>query len=674
MAQRNEKDSIMMALRNDALTDTSKVNIAIRLAKYWRNSNSDSARQYAQIALEISTRSQFLRGKGAALNLLGLVAKDKGEQEKAVQLFRQSLLAFKTLGHSYAVANGYNNLGLTYDDVLNKKAALSCYDSALILYQSLSQTLKTAETYNNFGQSYRKNGNYIAALDNYFKALKLFRENQGDSVWIKRVLGNIAVVYQKMKNYPEAISYGQQALALIPADNLYSRITTLTNLSDAYILSGDYPHAEKTLLECQQLINRFDSPESKAALLSSLGYIKIKTGKAAESIPLLEEAVTIANRLNIPEGQATTLNNLAEAWLILKNLSKSRASAVKALQVAKKHHLDDQLEIALKNLAQVAIADGDFKSGYEYINQQMQVKDSLFNEKTVKRFYEIEKEYALDKKQSEITLLANQNQIKELQLVQERNTRLFLLIGLAIALFSLTVIYLLYQSKARLNQKLAEQNTLIHSINKDLQAQALRAQMNPHFIFNSLNSIQFLISRQETSKAIDYLSKFALLLRKVMDNSEKNFIPLSDEIELLNLYLQLESLRFDGSFAYHIDVQVDNPNAHQVPPLVVQPYIENAILHGLMPKTGNRQLHIRFSQQPHLLLCEIQDNGIGRTAAMENSKRKRKLFNSKGMNYTDQRIKVMNNMFDHQSRIKVTDLVAEGKANGTLVSIAFANA
>ncbi len=146
------------------------------------------------------------------------------------------------------------------------------------------------------------------------------------------------------------------------------------------------------------------------------------------------------------------------------------------------------------------------------------------------------------------------------------------------------VFYYAFKTKSSLSKKLESQNNLIELINKDLKVQALRAQMNPHFIFNSLNSIQFLIMKNETAHAFDYLEKFASLLRRVMDNSIKDWIPLTEEIALLKLYIELESLRFDSSFSYEIKADIAQMDDYKIPPMVVQPYIENAILHGLMPK------------------------------------------------------------------------------------------
>ena len=148
----------------------------------------------------------------------------------------------------------------------------------------------------------------------------------------------------------------------------------------------------------------------------------------------------------------------------------------------------------------------------------------------------------------------------------------------------------------------------------DNQISALRAQMNPHFIFNSLSSIQHLITTGNKESAIKYLSKFSLLMRNLLESSIEAKIVLSEEISLLKKYLQLEALRFNNSFQFKISV-ADNLDAEaiEVPALLVQPFVENAILHGLLNKPGDdKLLEVRFKKQDEFVICEIEDNGIGR--------------------------------------------------------------
>lgn len=203
---------------------------------------------------------------------------------------------------------------------------------------------------------------------------------------------------------------------------------------------------------------------------------------------------------------------------------------------------------------------------------------------------------------------------------------------------------------------------------------ALRAQMNPHFIFNSLNSIQECIVNYKIEDANTYLSRFSKMLRMVIDYSERNFISLEKEIEFLNLYLGLESLRFGQSFKYTIEVDPDlDEEESKIPSLLIQPFAENAIWHGLLHKEGSRELNIRFKiRDEDQLLCIIEDNGIGRKRAAEIKAGKfdAQKHESKGMKISQERIDLVRLQTDQSTDIRIEDLYDEsGNANGTRVTV-----
>jgi hypothetical protein len=199
-----------------------------------------------------------------------------------------------------------------------------------------------------------------------------------------------------------------------------------------------------------------------------------------------------------------------------------------------------------------------------------------------------------------------------------------------------------------------------------IKMSALRAQMNPHFIFNSLNSIQHLISKGDRLNALKYLTKFSTLLRQVLESSIHVNIPLKNEIELLKIYLELESMRFDNSFQYKITVgsalDVDNL---ELPIMLLQPYVENAINHGLLPKQhGVKEIHISFSDQEHFVTCVIQDTGIGRKASMERKNNLKSNRPSRGLELSRQRLQLMNQNIAVSDLITITD-----SDDGTAVEI-----
>lgn len=216
-------------------------------------------------------------------------------------------------------------------------------------------------------------------------------------------------------------------------------------------------------------------------------------------------------------------------------------------------------------------------------------------------------------------------------------------------------------------------NAAIKQQMAELEGKALRAQMNPHFIFNSLNAIQELIVTKKVDEGYQYLSNFSKLLRQVLNNSEKNLVPLSAEIEMIQLQLSLESLRFKNAFSYSVIIDENiEPEMVNVPPLLLQPYVENAVWHGLRHKEGNKNLRIRIKEKVQQLDIEIEDDGIGREKAAEIKKQKlgAEQFESKGSILSAQRIKILADQYPGTASVKISDNQNEkGEATGTVVRI-----
>jgi hypothetical protein len=206
----------------------------------------------------------------------------------------------------------------------------------------------------------------------------------------------------------------------------------------------------------------------------------------------------------------------------------------------------------------------------------------------------------------------------------------------------------------------------------EVEMQALRAQMNPHFMFNSLNSINNFILNNDIDNASAYLTRFSRLMRLILDNSREDWVPLEQELRALELYLGMESLRFDHAFDWEIITgnEVDK-NLAIVPPMVVQPYVENAIWHGLLhKKNGTGKLLVTIEKQEDVLQITIEDNGVGRTASKLLKGQMGAHKKSHGMDITSERMATINKVYNADLRMKITDKYsADDKPVGTQVSI-----
>jgi LytS/YehU family sensor histidine kinase len=216
-----------------------------------------------------------------------------------------------------------------------------------------------------------------------------------------------------------------------------------------------------------------------------------------------------------------------------------------------------------------------------------------------------------------------------------------------------------------------QKNAELQQQRTEMEMQALRAQMNPHFIFNSLNSINRFILQNDRAQASEYLTKFSKLVRMILQNSQASLITLESELESLDLYLNLESLRFNYHFDYHITVPKDlDKEVLQVPPLILQPYVENAIWHGLMHKEEKGHLDIEISENDDQLFLKIKDNGVGRAKAKAMSSKSATKHKSMGLRITENRIAILQKNGSQESPVTIHDLVSDdGTPAGTEVII-----
>ena len=226
-----------------------------------------------------------------------------------------------------------------------------------------------------------------------------------------------------------------------------------------------------------------------------------------------------------------------------------------------------------------------------------------------------------------------------------------------VVLVFLGAVFLFFKLRENRIKKEQARQTAINKQIAEIRMMALRSQMNPHFIFNSLNSIQHFITTHEKDEALHYLSKFSKLIRKILENSRQNTVSISNELELLQLYIQLEQLRFSNKFDYHIkvDEKIDVENI-EIPPLLIQPYIENAIQHGLINKNSKGDLWLSLERYNGSLICKIEDNGIGREKAQQIEQKKISRHIALGIKVTNERISNLSSLLDYKIEVVIEDL------------------
>jgi LytS/YehU family sensor histidine kinase len=300
----------------------------------------------------------------------------------------------------------------------------------------------------------------------------------------------------------------------------------------------------------------------------------------------------------------------------------------------------------------------DFKNAYTYYVLYKQYNDSTNQQGFQLGLANARAQFESERKEKELEFLS-------LELEQ----REYMVYGLGGILFMILVIGLLIFNQFRLNSKrrITEMN---HQLSEMTQ-QNLRQQMNPHFIFNTLNSIQYYMYQHDKISTNNYLTKFSSLMRKILENSQHTSIAIKDELDAIQLYLELETLRFKEKFDYeiHVDEDIDTL-LYKIPTMLIQPYVENAIGHGLIHKEGKGFLKIEFALHDSFINCSIEDNGIGREAAMEIRKNRNNNHNSLGTRIAEARLNLVNSLYSKTMKIRYTDLKDDtGHPAGTHVEI-----
>jgi tetratricopeptide (TPR) repeat protein len=307
---------------------------------------------------------------------------------------------------------------------------------------------------------------------------------------------------------------------------------------------------------------------------------------------------------------------------------------------------------------------GDFVGALNAQRQAAQWRDSIYSADATESLLALEAQLWTEKNQHYLDLAEKQNELKtkEAQIAQNKSDRLSTQRNWLITIF---VLLLLGGGIAWYLNRKRRQNIMQRKIT-ELRIAALRAQMNPHFIFNALGSVQLLINTQKSREANMYLSSFARLLRTILENSGSATLSLEEELEALKLYVQLEALRFKFEYQIEVDEEI-NPADVRMPGMLIQPLIENAIKHGISGKHQDGRLKVRFHQKEEGLLCVVEDNGIGREEAGK-IKREAGLHRSIGIGLIREQLDLIRPF--RKDRLRIIDLKdPSGKATGTRIEI-----
>jgi len=567
------------------------------------------------------------------------------------------------------------NLAVSYlnHDTLN--LSLQYHQKALELAQQVGDSLQIARSRFELGTYYTEKGYYENALTHLLSSLEILEklsQDKNTTVFeskISFITNNIGTLYSRINNNDKAMEYYRYSLGIKESlgDSL-GVAHMLNNIGLLYVEENKFEKAEDYYKKALRIIKKDGDEIDVSESISVLMLLMMKQKQYSKAIGYFDTLETFFNVM--PERAIlAALSNISSLWLDLGKPDKAYAYINQMIELSKRSNTIWLLSESYKLLSEYSAQKNNFEKAYRYHKKYLQLKDSVMNLEMNSKMAEMQTKYETEKKEKQITILQKDKQLTQVEADRQKAMKLVYLASSLVILFIAIVIILEIKNRDKRKQEILEKQNL------ENEQRLLRAQMNPHFLFNSLNTVQGFISANDEFKAMTFLSKFGNLLRDILENSRENMISLENELDTLRLYIEMEQLRYSNSFEFEIliDEKLDIEQS-MIPPLIIQPFVENSIKHGLSTKKGNGKLTIELNNNEGSIKITIADNGIGRKKSKEFSASKKKQHRSMGLELTNERLKKIEKTTGVKTSVKITDLyISDGKAGGTLVVIDIPN-
>lgn len=574
---------------------------------------------------------------------------------------------------------------MAQDSIRTKASKSSLNKKAKEVEQTLSKSNpeSTADKYVELANELDKKGDYAKAEDYLKRALPIYQKQKNKDK-IASTTRSIAQIQEKQNKVKEAIKNYQSA-SEEAVDVGYSRM----NSNDASRLQNKSPKAQAEYLDSNiKILENEGKLDDAAEVYKQKAVVDLKSENKEMAIENYEKAIAVskdkpeevlkikseiskvyASENNLDKAIEITKNTISEAEKIGSVSQQIEQQQTLADLYFKNENQDDAIvlleetyHLALKNgrtfdakKAMLALSDYYRKKGNQV--KAIELYDQFLNDfdRMIQADSSLVDAKIFQVTEEKIKQLEKERALKD-ELITKKNKFNYVLIGSVI----LMLILLGWIAKALFS---------IKTKNKKIALQSLRREMNPHFIFNSLNSVNQFIAQNNELEANKYLTSYSNLMRNMMETSNKDFISLANELEQIKKYLDLEHLRFQDKFVFEIvvDEKLDT-DAILVPNMLIQPHLENAIWHGLRYRETIGKLKVTFAEDNQLIKVLIEDDGIGVEKSRELKTQNQKVHESRGLNNVGERINLLNDLY-HQQILYTISSGSDGK--GTLVTLYF---
>jgi two-component system, sensor histidine kinase YesM len=571
------------------------------------------------------------------------------------------------------------------DTTKTKMSKSSVSKKAIELKETLSESNPnaTADKYVELATELDKKGDYIKAEDYLKRALPIYQKQKNKDK-IASTTRLLAQIQEKQKKFNQAI-LNYQSASEEAVEVGYSKV----NSNDASRLQNTNPRVQADYLDSNiKILEKEGKKEEAAEVYKQKAEVDLKSDNKGMAIESYEKAIAVskdkpeevlklkseiskvyASENNLDKAIEITKSTIAEAEKLGSISQQIEQQQTLADLYFKNENQDDAIvlleetyDLALKNgrtfdakKAMLALSDHYRAQGNQ--TKAIELYDQFLNDfdRMVQADSSLVDSKIFQVTEEKIKQLEKERALKD-ELITKKNKFNYVLIGSVI----LMLILLGLIAKALFS---------IKTKNKKIALQSLRREMNPHFIFNSLNSVNQFIAQNNELEANKYLTSYSNLMRNMMETSNKDFISLSNELEQIKKYLDLEHLRFQDKFVYEIvvDEKLDS-DAILVPNMLIQPHLENAIWHGLRYRETIGKLKVTFTEENQLIKVSIEDDGIGVEKSRELKTQNQKVHESRGLNNVEERINLLNDLYHQQ----ISYTISSGTdGNGTLVTLYF---
>lgn len=497
-----------------------------------------------------------------------------------------------------------NGFGIMFRQLGKPATAERYHLAALDLSKNSCDTMNMLICFNNLGVNSRRTDNLKKATDYHMEVLNLAKQFTDQSNTIRKSkcialnsLGNINI---SLKQYEKAIEIFKQSNALEKSMNSeIGQAVNLANIGEAYELSEQIDSAKYYYEQSLAFNNRAGSVLGIALSNTNLGKIYQKEKQYDKAISFFEQSIKLIRPTGDKYHLIISLESAANIWIEKKIYERASLLLDEAIKLSKEINVKVFLKDGFLMQARISQERGIYHEAFDFLTISHQYSDSVFNEENQRHLTEIETKYETEQKEQQIVLL---NKEQELNIQHLRIQRISLW-SLAILSLLILVVILLFYSRQKMQSRTRE---------IELSQKLLRSQMNPHFIFNSLGAIQNFMLKNDGRKAAFYLSSFSSLMRSILKNSREELITLQEEKQTIENYLHLHKLRLGENFSFMVTVSDElDVDTIVLPPMLVQPFVENAVHHGIDKTNENGHVSVTFAKDNNQLKITVEDNGRG---------------------------------------------------------------